>query len=221
MDEVEPSRPDEGDSGSGGRFRASATAVACVIAGGLVGVGLAVTTIADHPGREFWSLIAVSAVAVAAFGAAIGGVVTLRKRNEAAHGADWWRRAQKVNEYLTSGEDRRIYLGAHLLDALEGDDRCSGRPERLYLDAITIAAALDDASDEPMQDPQSAPAPSDRMTPGRRTDARIRAARANIRNAAKLGKIPDPRIVEIAQTPMSNGEGFDAAAYLNLCGVTG
>lgn len=43
---------------------------------------------------------------------------------------------------------------------------------------------------------------------------RVRAARVNVRNAAKLGIIPVDRIIEIAEMPMYPGDHFDAGEVL-------
>lgn len=53
---------------------------------------------------------------------------------------------------------------------------------------------------------------ADNAKQGKRiTSAHIRIARANIRNAAKLGKKPDERIVAIAEQSL-HGDHFDADA---------
>lgn len=41
---------------------------------------------------------------------------------------------------------------------------------------------------------------------------RIEAARVNVRASLDLGRAPDPRILEIAETPI-NGESFKAKEY--------
>ncbi len=48
----------------------------------------------------------------------------------------------------------------------------------------------------------------------RRQAARVRAARVNVRNARKLGITPEDRIIEIAETPMREGDHFDAREVL-------
>ena len=48
----------------------------------------------------------------------------------------------------------------------------------------------------------------------RRMTVRVRMARLNVRNAAKLGIIPVDRIIEIAEMPMYPGDHFDAGEVL-------
>lgn len=48
----------------------------------------------------------------------------------------------------------------------------------------------------------------------RRMAARVRAARVNVRNAVRLGKIPEGRIIEISEMPMYSGDRFDACEIL-------
>jgi len=88
------------------------------------------------------------ALGTAALIGAIGGIRALDQRTEADQRAEWWKRAEKVSDYLVSGDADKIDLGSRMLDALLEDDRRTGNREWRYVYAIAVAATLDEDVEE-------------------------------------------------------------------------
>ncbi len=129
------------------RVKAAAAAVALAVTLIVAGALIAVAVIDDRDVDLNWTVVADvggrALLGAAALIGAIGGIGTLRQRIEADQRAEWWKRAEKTSDYLVSENLDKIDIGSRLLEALDADDRRTGRREWIYLNSISAAGALD------------------------------------------------------------------------------